>query len=112
MRMKLTEERQKYLNVMEKNGATRLQAIRLFRLACRHERWAVAECNRELTEKERSLWQKVKRDIIYLVKDINGAMTVNLYGDPRGYTTKLHLPSGEYNTWGGKEEGYGVPTNS
>ena len=30
-------------------------------------------------------------------------------GDPRGYTVKLFLPSGTYNTWGGKESGYGVP---
>jgi hypothetical protein len=33
-------------------------------------------------------------------------------GDPRGYVVKLHLPSGAYNTWGGKESGYGVPTRS
>ena len=30
-------------------------------------------------------------------------------GDPRGYTVKLQLPSGAHNTWGGREEGYGVP---
>lgn len=30
-------------------------------------------------------------------------------GDPRGYTVKLKLPSGAYNTWGGSEEGFGVP---
>ena len=30
-------------------------------------------------------------------------------GDPRGYTVKLQLPSGAHNTWGGSEEGYGVP---
>lgn len=30
-------------------------------------------------------------------------------GDPRGYTVKLTLPSGRYNSFGGREEGYGVP---
>jgi hypothetical protein len=30
-------------------------------------------------------------------------------GDPRGYTVKLKLPSGAYNTCGGSQEGYGVP---
>lgn len=30
-------------------------------------------------------------------------------GDPRGYTTKLMLPSGAHNTWGGREAGFGVP---
>ncbi len=29
-------------------------------------------------------------------------------GDPRGYTLKIHLPTERYNTWGGKEEGWGV----
>ena len=35
---------------------------------------------------------------------------LNLGGDPRGFAVKLILPTGRYNTWGGKEEGYGVPT--
>ena len=30
-------------------------------------------------------------------------------GDPRGYTVRLHLPTGAYNTWGGRESGFGVP---
>lgn len=30
-------------------------------------------------------------------------------GDPRGFTVKLVLPDGRHNTWGGKEEGWGVP---
>lgn len=30
-------------------------------------------------------------------------------GDPRGYTVKVFLPTGEYNTWGGAESGWGVP---
>jgi hypothetical protein len=31
-------------------------------------------------------------------------------GDPRGYTVKVHLPTGVYNTWGGQESGFGVPS--
>lgn len=31
--------------------------------------------------------------------------------DPRGFTVKLLLPSGRYNTWGGREDGWGVPTS-
>lgn len=34
--------------------------------------------------------------------------TVKFNGDPRGYVVKLTLPSGRYNTWGGKGEGYGI----
>ena len=36
-------------------------------------------------------------------------LPVHLGGDPRGYTVKVKLPSGAHNTWGGSEEGYGVP---
>lgn len=37
------------------------------------------------------------------------AFAVTFGGDPRGYTVKLKLPSGAYNTWGGSEDGFGVP---
>ena len=33
-------------------------------------------------------------------------------GDPRGYTTKLIVPSGAHNTMGGREDGIGVPVRS
>jgi hypothetical protein len=32
-----------------------------------------------------------------------------LGGDPRGYTVKIKLPNGASNTWGGAEDGFGVP---
>jgi len=34
----------------------------------------------------------------------------NFSGDPRGCCVKLLLPSGRWNSWGGKEKGYCVPT--
>jgi len=37
-------------------------------------------------------------------------MVPNFGGDPRGYVFKVHLCTGASNTWGGKEEGYGVPS--
>ena len=45
------------------------------------------------------------------IKDICAQfnLPVTLGGDPRGYTVKVKLPSGAYNTWGGSKEGYGVP---
>lgn len=33
---------------------------------------------------------------------------VKFTGDPRGYCTRFLLPSGRYNTWGGKEDGWGI----
>lgn len=36
-------------------------------------------------------------------------LTVVFDGDPRGYVVKLHAPNKDvYNTWGGKESGYGI----
>lgn len=37
-------------------------------------------------------------------------ITPNFQGDPRGECVKLMLPSGRYNSWGGAEEGFCVPT--
>jgi hypothetical protein len=39
------------------------------------------------------------------------ALKADVTGDPRGYCLKLHLPDGSYNTWGGKEAGYGIGSN-
>lgn len=50
---------------------------------------------------------QIERRISELASEIG--CKANFGGDPRGYTVKLILPGGEYNTWGGKEEGYGVP---
>ena len=36
-------------------------------------------------------------------------LSPNFQGDPRGYTVKVALPNGAYNTWGGREDGWGVP---
>lgn len=35
---------------------------------------------------------------------------VRFGGDPRGFVVNLALPSGAYNSWGGAEEGWGVPS--
>lgn len=50
---------------------------------------------------------QIERRITEIAAELG--LTVDFGGDPRGYTVKLHLPNGAYNTWGGKESGYGVP---
>jgi hypothetical protein len=35
-------------------------------------------------------------------------LKADITGDPRGFSLKLHLPDGSYNTWGGKESGFGI----
>jgi hypothetical protein len=61
------------------------------RLQERHEQWC---------EKRE---QQIERRIAQICKDVGVA--VEFGGDPRGYTVKLHLPSGRC-----KESGYGVPS--
>lgn len=36
-------------------------------------------------------------------------LSVKFGGDPRGFTVRVFFPDESYNTWGGKEEGYGIP---
>lgn len=36
-------------------------------------------------------------------------LPITFGGDPRGYTVKVKFPSGRFNTWGGAEDGWGVP---
>lgn len=38
-------------------------------------------------------------------------MRVRLGGDPRGFTVSVFLPSERSNSWGGKENGWGVPAS-
>jgi hypothetical protein len=61
----------------------------------KHEEW------REKRE------QQIERRISEIAQSIG--VVADFQGDPRGYTVKLHLPTGQYNTMGGRESGWGVP---
>jgi hypothetical protein len=82
------------------------QLVELMRLAKRHDALAVRECNvGDVTD---TAWERIQAKIGELCKEIG--CKVKCGGDPRGYTVKVFLPSGRYNTWGGAEEGWGVPS--
>ena len=57
-----------------------------------------------ITKQEAAVERRVK--LICAAFDL----PVTFGGDPRGFTIKLHFKSGAYNSWGGAEEGYGVPS--
>ena len=78
------------------------------RLARSLERLAVKECNAGLSEREK-LRQTATTHTAEEMARLIGANAI-VGGDPRGYCLKLDLPTGRYNTWGGAEEGWGVPT--
>lgn len=50
---------------------------------------------------------QVERRISALCADLG--IVPDFGGDPRGYTVKVKLPNGAHNTWGGAEDGWGVP---
>lgn len=72
------------------------------------ERNAVAVCNGTATPTSERRALGAANAALKLAE--LAGVTPRLCGDPRGYALKLVLPTGRYNTWGGAEEGWGVPT--
>lgn len=91
----------------------RMVAInRLLALGSKTRRWALRECNVACrTDAERARRDKQKDELRAEVEFVAGALglTAEMDTDPRGYTIKLKLPSGRYNSWDG--ESWGVPTS-
>jgi hypothetical protein len=77
----------------------------LMKLAKRHGKLAERECN--VGDVSDKTWERLEAKIRAICEEIGCG--VKLGGDPRGYTVKVIVPSGRYNTWGGAEEGWGVP---
>lgn len=102
---------------------TRAAVRELFILANAHMTRSVEQCNGP-TDRERAArgfdwdeWEETRaasereteRRILAIAETIGAR--VKLGGDPRGFTVKLMMPkTGAYNSWGGAEEGFGVPT--
>lgn len=89
-------------------------ATKLLRLGTTHARLCVNECNRSLSPAEVEQLRRLRVRLTTLCALLGIGFKVG--GDPRGYTIKLLFPkdrSGRrpYNTWGGEDEGYGVPTS-
>ncbi len=85
------------------------RAQRLTQHAKALSRYAVLDCNGDLTEVQ----QLKDRNVQGRVEDICKAYVVLVdFGcDPRGYVVKLHFTYGKdkpYNTWGGAESGWGI----
>ena len=73
------------------------------------ERNAVNQCNGVDSPRTEARALKAANAVATLASECG--FTPRLGGDPRGYTLKLILPTGRYNTWGGVEDGWGVPSN-
>lgn len=74
----------------------------------RHGGLACALCNGVIEQDEYERRQGKIRDKLTGLLGVLG-IGVKFGGDPRGFTVKLLLPSKRSNTWGGEEDGWGVP---
>jgi hypothetical protein len=59
---------------------------------------------------------EIEADVVEIFEDCclpgrahNNGRFFRVDSDPRGYCLRVFFPSGVYNSWGGKEDGYGVP---
>lgn len=69
-------------------------------------RLAEAACNRELTKAEQKRDSRLEKSVSEILAGYG--LVAKFNGDPRGYAVNIHFPDGSYNTWGGKEEGWGI----
>lgn len=93
----------------------------LFRLANKHQALMVEWCNGDRLKSFASwddweAWreretEKCREQITAICAGLGAGITVKFGGDPRGFTVKCHFPKTRaYNSWGGVEEGFGIPT--
>lgn len=80
----------------------------LMRQGHKHAGLACALCNGVIDQDEFERRTERIRQKLAKLLDVLG-IRVRYGGDPRGFTVKLRLKSGRYNTWGGAEDGWGVP---
>lgn len=127
--MATAKDRKQFVSLMSQEipgTNTEYLASLLLRHAKTHGRLAEESCNghpaqssphmpAEQLNKLQEKWDarielreaQVERRIKEICEELG--ICVKFGGDPRGYTVTVFLPSGKSNTWGGKEEGYGIP---
>jgi len=64
-------------------------------------------CHCGLSERQEQRKQKLQERIKTLL-DRTGLVLNHFESDPRGYAVYIDLPDGSYNSFGGRENGYGI----
>jgi hypothetical protein len=82
-------------------------ATELCRLATSLNRLNEIACNSGLTEQQERRKQDLQTRIKALLEQ-TGLVLNHFESDPRGYAVYLDLPDGSYNSFGGRESGYGI----
>ncbi len=84
----------------------------VWRMARRYAKMQRNACNIFYTDAEQVRIDKAEKRLEARIREaalqLGGVVGVKFTGDPRGYCVRLMLASGRYNTWGGKEDGYGI----
>lgn len=81
--------------------------ISLLSLAKSYQRLQLISCNQGLSKREKAYEERLEALISKKVTTLPDTW-VEFGGDPRGYTVRLHLPSGRSNSFGG-DRIWGVP---
>src|SRR5438046_3096473 len=82
-------------------------AAELCRLATSLNRLNEIACNSGLTERQERRKQNLQTRIKAVLEGA-GLVLNHFNDDPRGYAVYLDLPDGTYNSFGGRECGYGI----
>jgi hypothetical protein len=82
-------------------------ATELCSLARALHRLNEAACNCGLTPQQEKRMQRLE-ERIRTVLARSGLPLNHFNGDPRGYAVYVDLPDGSYNSFGGREHGYGI----
>jgi hypothetical protein len=82
-------------------------ATELCQLADSLNRLNEIACNCGLSERQERRKQKLQEGV-KTVLDRTGLILNHFESDPRGYAVYLDLPDGFYNSFGGREHGYGI----
>lgn len=104
-----TEEKREIIEFTKRLAAARKdlsteEIITLRRKARRHHSLQEIQSNREATAREVKEESRLEESIRAML----APLAVSFGGDPRGYTVRVHFPDGSYNTWGGREHGWGI----
>lgn len=73
-------------------------------LGIKCQRNAEKLCNLENYTDQRD---QLRAKLSQIAKRHGVELVASVTGDPRGYCLKVKMPLGDYNTWGGAEDGYG-----
>jgi hypothetical protein len=99
------------LTAEAKNPVTDATFERILTLATRLDHLAQKECNQELTQRQKKMQENAQRELGFLIGSTALGVMFTFDGDPRACTVKLRTPKTKrYNTWGGAEDGWAVPT--